>query len=222
MGNKGKPSYLSALVKLYILHWSHLGCKLWKGEKNQNNSYCGPRLKRARRRARIGSLALKDFWVISSRSVQWGGSWLRLGVEYSPCLCSSVKVCSNSLSMWSLEVRRAKPVLDLLREASPPPQRNKQKNNTATQTAWRHECTHTPDDVLVSPLVGPTLVTGCRQRDDLLLPHQLQLLIERVGILLLCRQQQLAESHAPGVGLTVCGKKRGHATPFNFTCLKQR
>lgn len=144
MGNKGKPSYLSALVKLYILHWSHLGCKLWKGEKNKNNFYCGPRLKRARRRARIGSLALNDFWVISSRSVQWGGSWLRLGVEYSPCLCSSVKVCSNSLSMWSLEVRRAKSILDLLHEASPPPQRNKKKqqhSNTNCLKAWVH--THT-------------------------------------------------------------------------------
>lgn len=48
-------------------------------------TYSDPRLSRARRRARIGSLALKDFWVISRRSDQWTGSWLRLGAELSLC-----------------------------------------------------------------------------------------------------------------------------------------
>lgn len=65
--------------------------------------------------------------------------------------------------------------------------------------------THTPDNVLVSSLVGAALVAGCRQRDDLLLPHQLQLLVESLGVLLLSRQQQLAEPHAPGIGLAVWG-----------------
>lgn len=77
------------------------------------------------------------------------------------------------------------------------------------------ECTHTPDNVLISSLVGPTLVTGCRQRDHLLFPDQLQLLIEGLGILLLRRQQQLAESHPPGAGLTVY-KSIGDAIPLNY------
>lgn len=62
---------------------------------------------------------------------------------------------------------------------------------------------HKPDDVLVSPLVGSTFITGCRQRDDLLFPHKLQLLVESLSILLLGRQQQLAEPYAPGTGLTI-------------------
>lgn len=49
--------------------------------------------------------------------------------------------------------------------------------------------THGPDDVLVSSLVGATLITGCRQRDNLFLPHQLQPVIESLGILLLSGQQ---------------------------------
>lgn len=77
----------------------------------------------------------------------------------------------------------------------------------AIQTDRRHASTHTPDNILVSSLVGPTLVTGCRQRHHLLLPHQLQLLVERLAILPLCRQQQLTESHVPVVRLTVCGEK---------------
>lgn len=60
-----------------------------------------------------------------------------------------------------------------------------------------------PDDVLVSPLVGPTLVAGGGQRDHLLFPHQLQPLVETLCILLLRRQQQLAEPHAPGARLLV-------------------
>ena len=44
---------------------------------------------------------------------------------------------------------------------------------------------HKPDNILVSSLVGPALVAGGGQRDDLLLPHQLQLVIESLTILLL-------------------------------------
>lgn len=44
---------------------------------------------------------------------------------------------------------------------------------------------HRPDNILISSLVGSTLITGCRQRDDLFLSHKLQLLIESLSILLL-------------------------------------
>lgn len=46
---------------------------------------------------------------------------------------------------------------------------------------------HRPDDVFVSSLVGTsaTLITGCRKWDDLLFPHQFQLLVKGPLVLFL-------------------------------------
>lgn len=133
--------------KWNILHWNSLL------SRSNMCSYPLLRLRRALRRARMGSLALNEFWVMSRRASQLSLGSVFLDPPASVLsFCSSLKACSNSHSMCSL------------------------RHNTLVKNAFEHiasvlwmlpffifpkqSTTRLPDYVLISSLIGATLKTG--------------------------------------------------------------